>query len=82
MVASPQKPVQGLFTSFLFAAGPGSPSKALRFWVGGLREVGEAKAVRGCPQGCYMEGVARLSERARERTPHTLARLPASGAIG
>lgn len=71
---SAQKPVQGLFSSSLFTAGPESPSKALRFWVGGLGEVrrcvcveaegvGGAKAVRGCPEGCYMEGVARLSQR-------------------
>lgn len=35
-------------------------------------EVGAAKAVRGCPEGCYMAGVARLSQRESERTPHTL----------
>lgn len=40
MAASAQKPVQGLFSSSLFTTGPGSPSKALRFWVGGLGEVG------------------------------------------
>lgn len=81
MAASAQKPVQGLFSSSLFTAGPGCPSKALRFWVGGLGEVGEAKAVRGCPEGCYVEAVARLSQRERERTPHTPTRPPVSGTI-